>query len=125
MPKASKDSITDIEDFGVALDRTAHLDGYTVNFVTIRETHDLGPVLATLPAGRCTCPHWGYLVKGRITMRYADHEEIIEAGDAFYFPPGHAPEAEAGTEIVQFSPTEELAAVMAEMRKNMQGVQGS
>ena len=125
MPKASKDTITDVEDLGVAIDRTAHLDGYTVNFVTIRETHDLGPMLATLARGNCTCPHWGYLVKGRITMRYADHTETIEAGDAFYFPPGHAPEAEAGTEIVQFSPTDELAAVMTELKQNMRAARGS
>ena len=104
MPKASKESAPDVQDFGVAVDRTAHLDGYTVNFVTIRETHDLAPMLAQLPSGNCTCPHWGYVFKGRIVMRYPDHEEIIEAGDAFYFPPGHAPEAEAGTELVQFSP---------------------
>ena len=52
-------------------------------------------------------------------MRYADHEETIEAGDAFYFPPGHAPEAEAGTELVQFSPSDQFAALMAEMKQVM------
>jgi hypothetical protein len=123
MPKVSKESAAEVEDFGVAVDRTGHLDGYTVNFVSIRETHDLAPMLATLTSGSCPCPHWGYVVKGTITMRYADHEEIIEAGDAFYFPPGHAPEAEAGTELVQFSPTEELAAVMTELKHNMQSAQ--
>ena len=49
-------------------------------------------------------PALGYLVKGRLTIRYGDHEEVIEAGDAFYLPPGDTPEAEEGTEIVQFSP---------------------
>ena len=124
MPKVSKDSAPEVEDFGAAVDRTGHLDGYTVNFVSIRETHDLAPMLASLSGGRCPCPHWGYVVNGRITMRYADHEEIVEAGDAFYFPPGHAPEAEAGTELVQFSPSDELAAVMAEMQRILQARQG-
>ena len=45
--------------------------------------------------------------------------------DAFYLPPGHAPEAEAGTELVQFSPAAELAAVMAELKQNLQAAQGS
>jgi hypothetical protein len=45
-------------------------------------------------------------------VRYDDHEEVIEAGAAFYMPPGHAPEAEAGTETVQFSPAEKLASVV-------------
>ena len=41
-------------------------------------------------------------------FRFADHEEVFEAGDAFYLPPGHVPIAEAGTEYLQFSPAEEL-----------------
>ena len=44
----------------------------------------------------------------------------IEAGDAFYMPPGHAPEAEEGTEIVQFSRAEELAAMVAALKASMQ-----
>jgi hypothetical protein len=123
MPRASKESAAEVEDLGVAVDRTAHLGGYTVNFVTIRETHDLAPILANLSAGTCTCPHWGYVIQGRIVMRYADHEEVVEAGDAFYFPPGHAPQAEAGTELVQFSPADELAVVMTELRETMRAAQ--
>jgi Cupin domain len=120
MPKVSKDTAPDVVDFGKAVDHTAELDGYTVNFVTIRETHDLAPILANLPAGNCTCPHWGYVLKGRITMRYPDHEEVVEAGDAFYFPPGHAPEGEAGTELIQFSPADKMAELMSEIRSVMQ-----
>ena len=123
MPKVSKNTASKVEDFGAAVDHSADLDGYTVNFVSIRETHDLAPMLANLPAGNCTCPHWGYVLKGRITMRYPDHEETIEAGDAFYFPPGHAPEAEAGTELIQFSPAQDLAAVVNGMREAMQAAQ--
>jgi hypothetical protein len=119
MPKVSKESAPEVQDFGAAVDRSGQLDGYTVNFVSIREAHDLAPLLAKLSGGRCPCPHWGYLVKGRITMRYADHEETIEAGDAFYVPPGHAPEAEAGTELVQFSPSDQFATLMAEMQRVM------
>jgi hypothetical protein len=32
-------------------------------------------------------------------------------------PPGHAPKAEAGTEFIQFSPANELAALEAALRK--------
>jgi hypothetical protein len=120
MPKVSKESATLVDDFGVAEDRHEELDGYSVNFVSIRQTHDLGPMLKALPGGNCPCPHWGYVVKGRLTVRYADHEEVIEAGDAFYMPPGHAPEAEQGTEFVQFSPAGELAAFDEALKKTMQ-----
>ena len=119
MPKASSTTGTE-KDFGVAVDRTTIVDGYAISFVSIRQDHDLAPILASLPTGRCTCPHWGYLVKGRVIVRYDDHEEVINAGEAFYMPPGHAPEAEAGTELVQFSPADQLAeveaAIMASMR---------
>ena len=52
MPKVSKESAKNVKDFGVAEDRSDDLDGYTFNFVTIRETHDLAPMLASLPGGK-------------------------------------------------------------------------
>jgi hypothetical protein len=125
VPKVSRETTAKTTDFGVAEDRSSDLDGYTINFVSIRETHDLGPMLASLPGGNCSCPHWGFVFKGRMIVRYADHEEVIEAGDAFYMSPGHAPEADAGTEFVQFSPTDELAATEAAIAKAMQAMHGA
>ena len=124
MPKVSKETAQQVDDFGLAEDRHDDLDGYTVNFVTITKSHDLGPMLASLPGGNCSCPHWGYVLKGRLLVRYPDREEIIEAGDAFYMPPGHAPEAEEGTELIQFSPTDQLAETeraVAEWMSKQQG----
>lgn len=125
MPKASKESVTEVRDYGVAEDRTGDLDGYTVNFVSIRQDHDLAPMLSGLPGGHCSCPHWGYVLKGRMIVRYADHEEVCEAGDAFYLPPGHAPAAEAGTEFIQISPSDQLQEVEAAVVKAMQQMQGA
>ena len=119
MPKVSRDTASQIDDFGLAEDRHDDLDGYTVNFVTIRQSHDLAPMLKSLPGGKCHCPHWGYLVSGRMIVRYDDHEEVVEAGDAFYMPPGHAPEAEEGTQIVQFSPAEQLAETVGALKAGM------
>ena len=121
MPKVSKDTTDKVVDFGVAEDRSSDLDGYTVNFVTIKQTHDLAPMLAALPGGNCSCPHWGYVFKGRVVVRYGDREEVFEAGDAFYMPPGHAPAADAGTELLQISPAEDLAVVEAAIAAQMQG----
>ena len=91
MPKASRQSASKVVDYGPAEDRTEEFGGYTMNFVSIRQPMDLAPLLKGLPGDSCQCPHWGYLFKGRLTVRYADHEEAIEAGDAFYMPPGHVP----------------------------------
>ena len=120
MAKASPSSPDRVSDFGVAIDRSSALDDYTVQFVTINQSHDLAPMLAGLPGGKCPCPHWGVVTKGRVIVRYTDHEELLEAGDAFFMAPGHVPEAEAGTELIQFSPTDQLAEVEAAITAAMQ-----
>jgi hypothetical protein len=51
--------------------------------------------------------------------------EVIEASDAFYLPPGHVPTGEAGSEFVQFSPSDELQVSEAAMARNMQQMQGA
>ena len=68
MAKASKETTPITMDFEIAEDRACELDGYTVNFVTIRQDHDLAPMLAGLPGGMCHCPHWGVMTKGRMTV---------------------------------------------------------
>lgn len=122
MPKMSKDSAPNVDDVGPALDIGGHLDDYTVDFVTIRQGHSLAALLKGLPGDSCQCPHWGYLFSGRITVTYADHEEVYEAGDAFYMTPGHVPAADAGSEFVQFSPTEQLTEVTAQIKTNAQRI---
>ena len=121
MAKASKETTPTKMDFEVAEDRSCELEDFTINFVTIRQDHDLAPMLAGLPGGLCRCPHWGVMTKGRMTVRYPDREEVFEAGDAFYMPAGHAPAAVAGTEFIQFSPTDLLAETEAAIAKAMQG----
>jgi hypothetical protein len=125
MPKASKQSASKVVDYGPAEDRTEEFGGYTMNFVSVRQQTDLAPLLKGLPNDSCQCPHWGYMFKGRMTIRYADREEVIEAGDAFYLPPGHVPAGDAGSEFVQFSPTDELRVSEAAMAANMQQLQGA
>src|SRR6266511_1582657 len=114
MPKVSRDSAPQRQDAGPVVDLRAELDGYTVSFTSLLEDIDATPLLKGLPDDRCPCPHWGYVIKGKMTARYADRDEVFEAGDAFYTPPGHIPVAnEPGTEFVWFSPSEELRSAEA------------
>ena len=53
--------------------------------------------------------HWGVVRAGQIIFRYADHDEVCTAGDAYYGAPGHLPLLFAGTELVEFSPAGALA----------------
>ncbi len=122
MPKVSRESAAHVEDHGPVEDRHEDVDGYTVNFVTFHQDIDATPLLKGLPDDRCQCPHWGYVFKGRVTFRFADHDEVFEAGDAFYLPPGHVPVHDAGSEYVQFSPSEALHEVSATIVSNMQAM---
>jgi mannose-6-phosphate isomerase-like protein (cupin superfamily) len=121
VPKLSKATAERVVDVPQAEDRSSDLAGYSASFVTIKETHDLAPVLAAHPDGHCTCPHWGYVFEGRLVVRYGDEQEIIEAGEAFYLPPGHTPSSDAGSEFLMFSPTDELEATSDAIRAAFRG----
>ena len=118
MPKTSKETASHVEDMGVLEMRTEEIDGYTIEFSTFREDADATPFFVGLPDDRCQSPHWGYVISGTLTFRYADRDEVYEAGDAYYAPPGHVPVVAAGTEVVEFSPTQEYSRTMETVAKN-------
>jgi hypothetical protein len=101
----------------------AEWGGLHAAFESFTDMFDVGPLLAGLPDDLCPCPHWGYVLKGRMRVRYADREEVIEAGDAYYLPPGHAPIMEAGTEVVEFSPLEAYRQTVAAVAANVAALQ--
>jgi hypothetical protein len=88
--------------------RMSEVGEMTVAFFRLKEGADFGPALAGLPDDMCQCPHWGYILKGRIKMTTVSGDELYEAGQAFYWPPGHSPSALEDTEYVDFSPTDEF-----------------
>ena len=124
MPKISKDAATQGGDYGPVVDRYEELEGYRVGFTTFKQDIDGTPLMKGLPDDRCQCPHWGYVISGRVTFRFGDRDEVYEAGDAFYTPPGHIPvKHQPGSELVMFSPAEQLRETEAVMMKNMQAMQ--
>jgi mannose-6-phosphate isomerase-like protein (cupin superfamily) len=65
------------------------------------------------------------VLKGRMRVRYADREVVVEAGDAYYMEPGHSPVLEAGTELVEFSPMDEDRKTMEVAERNFAAMQES
>ena len=121
MAKASRETASETVRLKGFEGRFEHFEGgYSVAFETFTEDADLTPFYEGLPDGRCPVEHWGYVLKGKLTYRYADHEETYEAGDAFFGPPGHTPVIEAGTEVVEFSPTEANERMLEIVRRNME-----
>jgi hypothetical protein len=98
--------------------------GYTVGFETYTADADLSPFFGGLPEDRCQSAHWGYVIKGKVTFKFADRDETFEAGDAYYAPPGHTPVLYEGTEVVEFSPTEELRRTIEAVTRNMEAAGG-
>jgi hypothetical protein len=119
MPKTSRETATRVEDMGVMEGRYSELGGYTVGFETFRVDADAAPIYRGLPDDRCQSPHWGYVLRGRLTLRYADHDEEYAEGDAYFAPPGHVPAVTAGTEVVEFSPTEAMGRTMEVVARNL------
>src|SRR5881392_437148 len=125
MPKTSRETASQVWDMGVLESRSEQLGGYTVEFTTFREDADGTPLFKGLPDDRCQSPHWGYVVSGKVTFRYADREEVYEGGDAYYAPPGHIPEVTAGTEVIEFSPTEDYQRTLETVGKNLAAMQSA
>ncbi|WMW25218.1 hypothetical protein RE474_00430 [Methanolobus sediminis] len=90
-----------------------------VGYETYKEHTDLGPLLKGLPDNSCQSSHWGYVIKGRMVIKYKDIEEIITAGDFYYLTPGHIAVMDAGTEIMEFSPNDEYSKTMEVVEKNL------
>jgi len=71
-----------------------------------------------LPDDRCQCPHWGYLLKGSLLVRYADREETFHAGEAFYIEPGHRPLGLEDYELLEFTPRDRFQSTLEAAQRN-------
>jgi hypothetical protein len=95
--------------------------GTTVRAITLPPGTDFRPLLAGLPGDVCACPHWGYVLQGSITIRYADgSEEVTGEGEAYYWPGGHTGWVGAdGISFVEFRPTDEITPVLQHLAAKM------
>jgi len=121
MPKASRESASEHESVEGYEGHFERFDGgWTVGFEAYSEDADLAPFFKGLPDDQCQCEHMGYVLRGRVGFRTGDGEELFEAGDAYYVGPGHTPILYAGTEVIEFSPTDKLDQTMEVVTKNME-----
>jgi hypothetical protein len=125
MPKASKDTASESMEVEGYEGHFENFDGgYTVAFETYTADADLTQFFKGLPDDRCQCEHWGYVVKGKVSFKTGEGEETFEGGDAYYVSPGHTPVLSAGTEVIEFSPTDELQQTLEVVEKNMEAAGG-
>jgi len=59
-------------------------------------------------------------LSGSINLRYADgSEEVVKAGEVFYWPPEHTAWTEEETTFIEFSPEKEFEQVFEHITKKM------
>jgi hypothetical protein len=79
---------------------------------------DTTPIFQGLEGNQCQCPHWGFVLSGRITTTDAEGgEETVNKDDLFYWPPGHNVKVESDAEFIMFSPQHEHDVVIDHMRE--------
>lgn len=94
--------------------RGADWGGLSVRMLDLPPGTDFTPLMQGLPEDRCQCAHWGYVLRGSITVRYADGtEETTRAGELYYWPGNHTGWTDEGVTFVEFSPADEIAPVLA------------
>ena len=108
----------------VATFRVAEWDKMAVAYVKMTAGADATPLLQGLPDDKCQCPHWGYILKGAIHVRYKNgDEEKCQAGEVFYWPAGHTVWVEEDTSFVEFSPKQQLKDVYDHIGKKLSAVE--
>ena len=119
MPKLGKKDASDTVDLEGYEGHFGEVGDYTVAFETYTADSDMSALFKGLPDDKCQCPHWGVVLKGKLTYTTADGEFTASAGEAYYARPGHLPYLYSGTEVIEFSPTKQLQDTLAVVEKNM------
>ena len=97
-------------------------DRISGEYFTLSKGVDTTPLFQGLEGNLCQCPHWGFVLKGRLTTTdRAGTRETVEANDLFYWPPGHNVKVEADAEIIMFSPQREHSQVIDHMIEKVKG----
>ena len=83
---------------------------------------DTTPLFMGLKGNLCQCPHWGYVIQGKLTTTDAKgtQETVIE-NDMFYWPSGHNVKVDVDAEIIMFSPQHEHTHVINHMIEKTKG----
>ena len=85
-------------------------------YFTLAAGVDTTPLFVGLKGNLCQRPHWGFVLRGRLTTTDAHGvAETVAANDLFYWPPGHNVKVEDDAEIVMFSPQHEHSVVIDHM----------
>jgi hypothetical protein len=94
--------------------RGQEFGGMTCAYMQYPAGLDLRPLLEGLERDHCQCPHWGFVIEGSIRVYYENGiEEVVGAGEIYYWPSGHTVVIEEAVRMVEFSPHDQMSEVLA------------
>jgi hypothetical protein len=111
---------TVLEGPGTEIRRTDE-GGLALCLLRLEKGVDTHPLFAGLPGDECQCHHWGYMISGTIRVHTASGTRDFEAGETYYWAPGHNLEAITDCEYLEISPTDEYDALMEHCKRVMAG----
>ena len=121
MPRQKADSCCDIvlsNDMGSH--KSVCYGEMCCSLVDFKKGTDLTPIISQLPSGWCQVPHWGYMIKGHVDVKYSDgSKDSVKTGDIFYFKPGHTAVFAEDSRFVEFSPKDEMVELLDFFKKHM------
>lgn len=98
--------------------------GLSIGYLDIPAPMDFSPLFEGLPGDLCSSPHWGYVIEGDIRIIYGDgKEELVKAGEAFYWPAPHTAVVDKRVKLVDFSPDQDFIPLMDHIAAKMKAAQ--
>ncbi|HRP55666.1 hypothetical protein [Agriterribacter sp.] len=96
------------------------LGGMSISYMEVPGPADFTPFFKGLPDDMCSSPHWGYVIDGSLRIKYpGGKEEVVNAGEVFYWPAPHTGVVEKNVKFIDFSPDGKFNTVMDQLAKNM------
>ncbi|MGA9276805.1 cupin domain-containing protein [Ilumatobacter sp.] len=88
--------------------------GMTSAYMNYPTGLDFCPLLEGLERDHCQCPHWGYVIEGRVRVDYENGtNETVSSGELYYWPAGHTIVIVDAVRMVEFSPHDLMSDVLA------------
>lgn len=105
LPAVLKGAGTEIrrKDFG----------GLAICLIRLQAGVRTNTVFAGLPDDRCQCAHWGHIISGTIRVHGADGVRNYDAGESYYWSPGHNLEAVTDVEYLEISHSDDYDRLIA------------
>ncbi len=101
--------------------RRADFDGLAMCLIRLDAGMRTDPLFAGLPDDRCQCAHWGYIISGTMRAHSASGSRDYDAGETYYWEPGHNLEAVTDAFYLEITRSAEYDGLMGHCRRVMAG----